>query len=484
MSRTGSLKSNKLASAQLPNEQITLSERTKSESIFAVTMVDLNKAEWIVAFERALEPLVETATTRHIRLPALTNAEYRALGDQGKIEADAREIFDQHLPKLNADPAELLDLLSRHPAIRSNIGGADKDAATFVEMPSKGFRMTLGDIARHLTRSAVKRGCRDAVALLERFLTLSVEGRVPGYEIAVFHGLTMSGEFEIAPGLEIVPYERAAERGLVMNEAPGPTNDMPDYSGMDALVLAREMKWGPCLVPPTTSKDIFTNPAPAFRWLPGCGSGIVFDLLSIVTSHRVQVLSLLCCAPEFVDVNPNFGPGTSIGFTRDDHWAKKDLTSEHACHLQGLLHAWTQFNAEKRDTLELAVNRLASSIQRNRGRFWVQDRILDTAIALEVMYDLAAPELSYKLATRAGHLLANDSEARIAIFDRVVSFYKDRSSIAHGRKGQKNKKSNRKKRETNLKETADSGFDLARNTLQKLLHRGDFPDWKTLIMSR
>ena len=215
----------------------------------------------------------------------------------------------------------MVDLLSRHPAIAPNLGGGGGDVATFVQMPSGGVRMELGDIARRLTRSAVKRGCQDAVAHLERFLSLSAEGRVPGYDIAVFRGLTMTGEVEIAPGLEIVSYERGADRGLVRNEVAGPTNDMPDYSGMGALVLARELTWGPCIVPPKTSKDIFTKPELTFRWLPGYGSGVFFDLLSIVTSHRVQVLSLLCCAPEFVDVNSNFGPGSSIGFTQEGRYA-------------------------------------------------------------------------------------------------------------------------------------------------------------------
>ena len=446
-----------------------------------MTTLDSDEAEWSRAVESALGPLAETATAHRTGLPPLTNEQYRTLGDQAEVNADARALFDQYLTKLHADPTELVDLLSRHPAIKSNVGGAGKDVATFVEMPSKGFRMELGDMARHLTRSAVKRGCRDAVAHLERFLTLSKEDRVPGYEIVVFRGPTMPGEVEIAPGLEIVSYECAAEKGLVNNEAPGPINDILDYSGMGALVLAREMTWSPCLVPPKTSKDTSTNPVPAYRWLPRRGSGIIFDLLSIVTSHRVQVLSVLHCAPEFVDVNPNFGPGSSIFFTHDHHWAKKDLTSEHVCHLQGLLQAWSRFNANKCDTLELAVNRLASSIQRDRGRFWVQDRILDVAIALEVMYELKPPELSYKLATRAGHFLEKETDERIDIFDKVMLLYDARSSIAHGNKDQKTSKS--KKKAIDLKEAGAAGFSVAWNTLQALLDQGDFPDWKRLIMS-
>ena len=446
-----------------------------------MTTCDSDRAKWIEDVTRVLSPLTETATAHRIGLPPLTNAQYRALGVQARVDANASAVFDQYLTEMHSDPAELIDLLSRHPAISPNVGGAGKEVATFVEMPSKCFRIELRDMARHLTRSAVKRGCLDAVAHLVQFLTLSTKGRVPGYCIVVFRGLTMSGEVEIAPGLEIVSYERAAERGLVTNEPPGPTNDMPDFTGMGALVLARAMTWGPCLVPPKTSKDSCTNPTPDYRWLPGGGSGIVFDLLSIITSHRVQVLSLLECAPEFVDVNPNFGPGSSIGFMPDHHWSKKELTLEYVRHLEGRLHEWSRFNADKCDTLELAVNRLASSIQRDRGRFWVQDRILDVAIALEVMYKLKDPEVSYKLATRAGHFLAKETDDRIAIFEQVKSLYHARSSIVHGNKDQK--KSKRKNKAMDPKEAGDSGFSIAWKTLQALLDRGDFPDWERLIMS-
>ena len=95
------------------------------------------------------------------------------------------------------------------------------------------------------------------------------------------------------------------------------------------------------------------------------------------------------------------------------------------------------------------------------------------------MYGLESPELSFRLATRAGHLLADGIEARFDFFRRVKSFYAARNSIAHGNKGKKKKK----RKAGNLEEVADSGFDLAGATLKKLLERGDFPDWERLVMS-
>jgi len=284
--------------------------------------------------------------------------------------------------------------------------------------------MELRDLARHLTRAAVRRGRRDTAAYVERFLSLSDAKQVSGYQVAVFRGLTLAGEAELGEGLEILSYERAAQRGLVRNDPPGPANDMPDYVGMGALVLARQMTWGPCLGPPRTSKDLgIQRPTPMFRCVPECSSGVIFDLLSLTTSHRVQLLSVLDCAPDFVDLNPNFGRTSSSGFLHDDVWKKQDLTQEHIDYLHGLLRSWAGFKVEDGSTLELGLNRLVSSIHRNRGRFPLQDRILDTAIALEVMYELPASELYYRLQTRAGHLLADTTEARITIAEEVKQFY-------------------------------------------------------------
>ena len=104
----------------------------------------------------------------------------------------------------------------------------------------------------------------------------------------------------------------------------------PDYVGMGALVLAREMTWGPCIVPPKTPKDIYSwERTPQFRCLPGDSSGVVFNLLSIITSHRIQPLSALYCAPEFVDVSRGFGSGPLQLFRIDDSWPTEEFTPKH-----------------------------------------------------------------------------------------------------------------------------------------------------------
>ena len=430
---------------------------------------------------RALAPLVQTVTAEPYGVEPVSNERYRALAKYAKTDGQAKAYFDHLFPKLNGDPSELIDLLCRHPELNRNASGVGNDLATFVVMPSGGSLLQLSILARHLAKSALLRGCVEAVDHLETFLSLSAEGRVPGYEIWIFRGLTLSGEIEIAPGLEIVDYQRAAERGLVKSEHPDRVDTTSNYAGMSALVLARETTWGPCLVPPRTSRDEPLNVTPEFRWAPGCGTDIVFDLLSVCTSHEIQILFISYSAPEFVDVSAGFVSGSGSGYIHSEGWKKRELTEEHVRHLQGLLVLWSHFNSDERETLEMAVSRLSSSIYRNRGRFWLQDRILDAAICLEIMYQLQSPELTNKLATRAAHLLEKEPDKRIEIFDQVDAFYDARSNIAHGDKGKRQGK--RKKKTTDFEVAADLGFTLASKTLRALLENGEFPKWKELILS-
>ena len=281
----------------------------------------------------------------------------------------------------------------------------------------KGLRSRGWSDRRSGTRCAIMRGTEGAAVHLDRFLGLTAEGKVPGYDITVLRGLTVDGELEIAPGLEIVSYERAAERGLVRNVPPGPANDMPDLAGMGALVLAREMTWGPCLGPRQGFLDGGNGAAPTIRWLDGHPARIVFDLITIVTSHRVQVLSMLNCAPEFVDLNPNFGPGSSTGFVHTDHWVRKELTPDATEELRRRLDEWARFDSQARSTLDLAVSRFA-----------VQDRILDVAIALEMMYELQRGG-SLTLTTRAGHFLADSTDERLAVAEHARALYRTRNNI-------------------------------------------------------
>lgn len=67
------------------------------------------------------------------------------------------------------------------------------------------------------------------------------------------------------------------------------------------------------------------------------------------------------------------------------------------------------------------IGRLAEALARD-GRFAVEDRILDVAIALERMYELDGGEISHKLRTRAAWFIGADAESRVREIQAVKAF--------------------------------------------------------------
>ena len=114
------------------------------------------------------------------------------------------------------------------------------------------------------------------------------------------------------------------------------------------------------------------------------------------------------------------------------------------------------------------IGRLAEALARN-GRFSLEDRILDVAIALERMYELPEGKISRKLRNRASRYLGTDATGREAIKSTVKDFYDGRSDIMHNRTDRVSPQRHR--------DSFVEGFDIARRSLFKLLRVGPPPDW-------
>ena len=178
---------------------------------------------------------------------------------------------------------------------------------------------------------------------------------------------------------------------------------------------------------------------------------------------------------EDLDPNVKFG-WTSGGGWRNDWWGETHFTEESAETFLEMIRAWRRHQGD-RDRLALAIRRLAALPSRI-GRFGTEDRILDTAIALETMYGLDSPEITYKLETREGYFLGNNAHERMEILGKVKNFYEARSAVVHGPR-----RSRRGRRGVDLENALSNGLHLARETLQALLRGGSNPDWDRLVMS-
>ena len=143
----------------------------------------------------------------------------------------------------------------------------------------------------------------------------------------------------------------------------------------------------------------------------------------------------------------------------------RDLSQGDVDAFLKLARGWHVY-LDRPDAMNLAIRRLAASFSRPGGRFGQEDRVLDVAIALEVLY---GGTTGHKLAQRAAALLGGSATEQKHRYDQAKGFYDLRSSIVHW----KNVAYSRDV----LGEELEAGRDLACLTLMSLLDRGEPPKW-------
>ena len=433
-----------------------------------------SRQEWRASFEAAIHPLASSITVSRYGLPTLDNAAYRTLAEQAKEDPEAALMVQEYLPRIHVDAGEVVELIVRHPEVGQVFDGEGMGRATFATMPGNGFRIELKQMAERVARIAVLRGEASAASELDEFLSLASRGQLPGYEVTVIRGLTVEGVRSLGPGTTVTTYGDAVRMGWVRARRRDSGESGPDHEADGASVLIREMTWSPCLVAPHTLKPLaVAESKPTYVGNSDTNLGIVLNCLSLVTEQRVAPVRILSCAPRFTDIDPNFGPGSGTGWAIEEKWRLMELTDAQASDAAELLQAWKRFKGKERWRLELGLARLVSFSLRDRGGFLLEDRILDVAVALEVLYGLGGGELTHKLSIRAANFLGvGATERRLDIFAAVKELYRNRSGIVHG-----SKRMDRVRRQE-ARDVVQRGFEIGRETLVTVLNRGNMPDWE------
>lgn len=434
-------------------------------------------SDWINRLAEELNILAQSVTASRINMPTLTSEQYRELANQAIHNIEAKMLFEGYYPQLNSDATNAMELLRTHPIIQRELADSSDNAAIMVVTPRGRSRTDWNRLVHRLVRSAIKGDGHRAANKLHKYLTLSDKKRLPGYEITLFRGLKVEGRIKIGRGAFIASYDDIVKLGLLKAGENVPWNDHPDYRNKDVSALVRHLKWGPGITRPLSGSDIGPTPEVTFPYLDNRENlGIIFDFLSIVTRQELEILSVQFRGAKFMeDIDANF-PAYAVtafsenGMRRGISPRRDVLSVQEVNAFREFIHNW--MNASSDLKIDLAIRRLASSVSR-KGLFRLQDSILDVSIALEIMYELDDPGLTYKLSTRAGYFLGIDAKQRIEIYDKVSKFYNARSYIVHGE---------RKRKRPDLEQAFVDGYDLARRTLSELLCQGNRPKWKELVM--
>ena len=389
--------------------------------------------------------------------------------------------------KLISRLTEQHTVLRDHPVLRRALRGTgDNEGLMFLNPGGECWESTR-DLAFHLVRVSAKSTGQNAARLLHRYLTDGESRQLEAREFVVIYGLKIAERIDLGDGSFLAPLDDRfiSQEGFAEEEADklktfgvGRRNFQKDSGG--SVVFVRDMKWGPGVAPAPKGHQLDLVKV-AYRF--PCDVETVANLLSVASRCPLATSARHTRLAKWIrNTHTNFESGlwSSTTFRLDGWWDERDLSGEAECRFRNTVAGWTgfQFNSDlERMALNLAIWRLSGSFTRVGG--WeVQDRILDYAIALEILYRLDSSELTYKLGTRAACLLGDTSEKRRETFERITEFYDIRSAIVHGPTTKKHKKLGHE----DFERACANGRDLACDTLSELLQRGRFPDWKDLIL--
>lgn len=468
---------------------------------------------WVSRFGRALEDTA--AIARLIRVPfgmygtfergsyrREMHRRYRAMAELARSDPYAAKLFDESRLWLDALPDGVLDLLLEHPVIEYAWSAGSREAFHFVQVLGGGHA-DVKFLISNLAKLSVKVGGKRAATMLHRFLVAGDGARLHAHEITVLHGLKLDESVPLGRGAYLASYE-AVRKHFGLPEDPEPWLNWKD-EGLDLhpgrladspspAVFVRQVSWGPAVAPCHCPGNPETPLRLRYRFPEDhCVESVaeifeeretLLQLLSIAVRSKLVSHTVINAVPPWMTrLDPNLRTGSSGGGRGVfDVWPKDQAPSRQ--DLESFVEAtrgWLTFCAGKGDrSTELAVRRTAASFGIAGGRFGVEDRLIDAGIALEAMYGpFASHGIRGKIGSRAARLIADSTSECRSISKEMKSFYDTRSKVVHGTVSR-----DRQKRERELAGALESGRELARRTLFRLLARGPINDetqWGALV---
>ena len=395
---------------------------------------------------------------------------------KAKRDIRGRGELSQYEIRFGAGFTDVVNLLRRHPAVSKLIG---ESGCTEVEYGLSGLHTMIHFAGREqFLRSLIERvlhfsvvwGEMDGAKRFDEALRMGAGRGLPGHEVTFFSGLDLGGPWQVVPGLSLMPYESFRQQLDVMgrygyDSSLGKVLWQDEFGVRPAVaVLMRRFKWGPA----------FSCGEPAIPqnhdYEYGDGlleSGSLIDILSTVTEMPLQIVAHHSRAEQwFYDL---LGDGFDIGchyFRRSpvdsDPGRGREIGTRERRQFVEAVELWAEFADKDRRRAQLVASRLSGAVSR-KGTLALEDRILDVAIALEMLYAMTRRE---KLANWAAVLLDDNREDRDETRQKVEALHDCRTGIVHdlsyaGR----------------LEATNDvysGGFTIARRSLLVHLKRGAF----------
>ena len=384
--------------------------------------------------------------------------------------------------RVRLDPAR--HILLSHPELeRVAVAGRIVGENNFwIRILNTGTSISAGDlIAGLMARAAEVSGDRFRVAAreLNAFLLPAGDGESAdvlasldeGCDVLLFYGLTLPERIDVEDGMTLLPLReirRFVERELVNELAPSGAA-IHDWRSLGAVV--RPFRWRPIFRRQGSINEPTRHPRERFFF----DARTLLDLIAV--SHEAPVVPLATMS-NCIDLSAarllgrsRFDPGMRGKWAADGFDGFTEMPMVRTAALDEAREAFRNRQSARYQRMAGFGARLAVALAR-KGRFAMQDKVLDVAVTLEGMYELPRQGKSHALQNRVAMFLGTDAVDRERIRETIRRFYKARSEIVHSGSGEAL---------PFRKEAAFvAGFGLARKSLFKLLRVGPPDNWESL----
>lgn len=421
-------------------------------------------------------------------------AEYLERASAAKTQSDADEFFEKSHVWFGGDTGRSTAVLVQHPILRAALNGATNDAAVVFVYPYGDFHVEMRSLVANLVKLLIKAGGNKAAETLHRFLTNGSNGELTAHDIVLFYGLKLNHRIDIGDGAYLVPYDVAKSEFSLPSQNELAGNFPREFGNRQSrtepgMALVRELNWSPTVMSADQElKDVLNvkyrfpfgytaagESDSAFRH--NQGYELVRDLLAIASAKNVVSRQHFIKVDRWiVDLDPNFAFGWRSGSSWiNDWWRNSEIDDECLETFNRLVQGWVD-NSANGLRIEHVIRRLATASSRT-GRSGIEDKIVDTSIALEMLYvdDGGTGEISHKFKTRVARFLGQDKKHRADLWKQAGLVYDARSAIVHGNEKEK------KKLDSNG--VLIAGYELAIASLLKMLEVKQKPDWKQVVLS-
>ena len=378
--------------------------------------------------------------------------------------------------------------------IEKELGGFIQEgrilSATFRVLGGFSNGVRLCELLQQLLRIAIVWGVDGAVSAFDK---CTVDASSSFRVVALLEGVTLDEQKQVFEGIQLVPLPELVSE-LPRYLPPVPSRGISEDFFCSKTLLIIDYSISPIFHKPTllaATVDEYDRQKERFRVEFRGGNPLDFNegdfhnkfckALSLACNFPVQITQTWewLAEDEFFNVNHGVTWGITSILTYSLFGKSTEAEEADVENAKCLYQRLVDLDSDVMWNLQIPIGRWMKS----KASIDSVDKMIDLGIALEALYLLDTDdksELSFRLRLRASWHLGKDGEHRKKLLKKFGDIYRCRSIAVHS--GQLGKTAKFGGKTVPISELIECGQDLCRESILKVLKKGEFPDWDNLIL--